>query len=354
MNAVTKMEGQAPQLPADPMVSMIERVMMNPDLPMERITAMMDMRERQMNKEAEQAFNRDFAAAMAEMPPIPKSGTNKHTGNKYSELKDLVNTTRPVLSRHNLALNWTSSTKGNEVEVTAIVRHGLGHQITTTLIGPKDSGKQMNAIQGGGSTSTYLKRYTGFDILGLASGDEVEDDGASSGMAHPISVEQFDTLRELIDGAGITEEIVCTAERLSALHELPAADLTGCQRVYFGAAGDKVWWRLDTIMDGADSVSFAYLPDEVAAMVGDHDASIAALEAQLAEAQARPTVQEAARVKPLDLSNLLRHAFIEGFIACEESTDGCGQEFWPDYDPTECSAYGRICAALRAIGEGKA
>ena len=37
----------------------------------------------------------------------------------------------------------------------------------------------MNALQGGGSTETYLKRYTGFSILGLSSGDEVEDAPAS-------------------------------------------------------------------------------------------------------------------------------------------------------------------------------
>lgn len=169
----------------DNMVSMIERVAMDPNLPIDRLTALMDMRERQMDKEAEQVFNQAFAAAMAEMPDIPKSGLNKHSGQKYSTLDDLIRTTRPVLARHGLSLNWQTSVAGNDYSVTAIVRHAMGHSIETTLNGARDTGKQMNALQGGGSTETYLKRYTGFSILGLSSGDEVEDDGRASGKAPP-------------------------------------------------------------------------------------------------------------------------------------------------------------------------
>lgn len=208
-------------LPADPMIAMIERAMMNPELPVDRISAMMDMRERQMDKEAEQLFNQAFAAAMAEMPDVPKTGLNKHTGNKYSTLDDLIRTTRPVLARHGLSLNWQTEAAGNEYAVTAIVRHAMGHSIQTTLTGARDNGKQMNALQGGGSTETYLKRYTGFSILGLSSGDEVDDDGRSANT-QPITAEQYLELRDLIEKAGINEEVVCNAEKVQMLPELPA------------------------------------------------------------------------------------------------------------------------------------
>lgn len=221
--AIQKMDG-AQNTVADPMISMIERVMMNPDLPMERITAIMDMRERQMDKEAEQAFNRDFASAMAEMPDIPRSGENVHLKTRYSTLDDLIRTTRPVLARHGLSLNWLTVTEGGEVRVTAVVRHALGHQISTTLSGPKDNGKQMNALQGGGSSETYLKRYTGFGILGLSSGDGADDDGQSFGRGSPINEAQFMEIQGLIEDAGITADVVCNAEKLPALHDLPAKD----------------------------------------------------------------------------------------------------------------------------------
>lgn len=207
----------------DPMVQMIARVAMDANIPLDRLNALMDMRERQMDKQAEQNFNRAFAAAMAEMPSIPKNGKNNHSGQKYSTLNDLVAITRPILSRHGLSLNWQSAMDGNNITVTAIVRHADGHSISTTLSGARDTGKQMNVLQGGGSTETYLKRYSGFSILGLSSGDEIDNDGAGEKAALAITAEQFVLLREKIEQAGIPEQVVCTAEKIDILPELPAA-----------------------------------------------------------------------------------------------------------------------------------
>ena len=159
---------------------------------------------------------------MAEMPDVPKTGHNKHSGQRYSTLDDLIRAARPVLSRHGLSLNWTKTHDNAEIFVTAIVRHAQGHNIQTTDRGKPDSGKQMNALQGGGSTETYLKRYTGFSILGLSSGDEVEDDGRDAHVTTTISAEQFQELRGLIDLAGISEDVLCKSAKIETLHELPA------------------------------------------------------------------------------------------------------------------------------------
>ncbi|WP_299830724.1 ERF family protein [uncultured Roseobacter sp.] len=232
MNAPAKIEDKPENLlPADPMVSMIERVAMDPNLPIERLNAILDMRERQMDKEAEQVFNRDFAAAMAEMPDVPRNGKNKHTGNKYSTLDDLIRTTRPVLAQHGLSLNWQTSINQNEISVTAIVRHAMGHSISTTLSGPRDSGKQMNTLQGGGSTETYLKRYSGFSILGLSSGDEIDDDGRNADKS-TIGPEQLEQIEDAIKKIGINVSVVLNAERVDALHYLPASK--------FGAVMDNL------------------------------------------------------------------------------------------------------------------
>lgn len=223
MSNIAKMETnpQEALTAADPMVNMIERVAMDPSLPIERLTALMDMRERQMNKEAEQVFNQAFAAAMAEMPDVPRSGQNNHTKQKYSTLDDLIRTTRPVLARHGLSLNWQTGINGNEISVTAMVRHAMGHSIQTTLAGPRDNGKQMNTLQGGGSTETYLKRYSGFSILGLSSGDEVDDDGRT-GTAATISADQYVTLRDTAEAAGVPADKICLAYKAPSLEQFPA------------------------------------------------------------------------------------------------------------------------------------
>ena len=220
MNAVTKHEDAPINLQDDPMVRMIERVAMQPDMPIERLNALMDMRERQMNKEAEQVFNAAFAAAMAEMPDVKRSGNNKHLGNRYSTLDDLIRATRPVLSRHGLSLNWQTEIDGQAIIVTAIVRHAQGHSIKTTLSGPRDNGQQMNALQGGGSTETYLKRYTGFALLGLSSGDEKDDDGRAAEAVKVINADQYQTLQGLIEQAEADEAKMLQWLKAEALEEL--------------------------------------------------------------------------------------------------------------------------------------
>ena len=221
MNAITKNEVEAPV--ADPMIAMIERIVTSPELPIERMAAIMDLRERQMNKEAEQDFNRAFAAAMAEMPNVPRSGWNPHLKRNYSTLDDLIKTTRPVLARHGLSLNWQVRNDGVKIWVKAIVRHSGGHQISTEDDGDRDKSGSMNALQGGGSTQTYLKRYTGFAILGMASGDEADDDGASVGMGATISADQFVQLNEKIISTKADKAKFASHMGVQNLEELPAS-----------------------------------------------------------------------------------------------------------------------------------
>lgn len=220
MNEVTQIEAPENTLPADPMMAMIERVMLAPDLPVERINAVMDVRERQMQKEAEIEFNQSFSEMMGEMPVIPRNG--KSNRNTYSTIDDIVQTTRPVLSKFGMALNWEVVTDLEKriVTVTAVVRHKLGHTIRTTHQGGFDkSGDNDN--QKARSTETYLKRYSATSILGLATGEEFEDDGATNGTP-TVTVDQFIQLRDKIEEAGVKEDLILTAYDALSIQEFPA------------------------------------------------------------------------------------------------------------------------------------
>lgn len=213
----------------DPMMALIEKVILTPDLPMERIQAALDIRERQMDKTAEQAFNAAFAASMAEMPDVPRTGVNKHLKRTYSTLDDLIRASRPALSRHGLSLNWETGIDGEKIRVKAIVRHALGHSISTEQSAARDKSGSMNQLQGGGSTETYLKRYTGFAILGLASGDEADDDGQGQAPASKtVSAEQYVKLRDKLAESGFPEDQFHSAfghddPANADLHQFPAA-----------------------------------------------------------------------------------------------------------------------------------
>ena len=54
-------------------------------------------------------------------------------------------------------------------------------------------------------------------------------------------------------------------------------------------------------------------------------------------------------VKPLDLSTILRHAFLSGVVAANNipAGDPCdGPKLWTEYEPYEPGSYSRILAAL--------
>jgi len=182
MTSVTKMadETQGTQLPADPMVSMIERIAMTPDLPIERLERMLDMKER-MDKQAAQAQHAAaFARASASFPAIPLNGTG-HNNKPYATLKDIIAKTRPILSENGLALNFAVDT-GETIRVTARLSHISGHVETVSIDLPRDSSGSKNAVQAVGSSQTYGQRYTAQAILGLSLGEDTEDDGRATGQ----------------------------------------------------------------------------------------------------------------------------------------------------------------------------
>lgn len=207
-------------LPADPMVSMIERIAMDPNADLAKLERMLELKEKHEATQAKAAFASAFAAASAEFPTIPLNGKG-HNGKPYATLKDITAGTRPVLSRHGLTLSFSIEV-GDQVIVTAELMHKDGHSKSTSIALPRDNSGSKNAVQAVGSTQTYGQRYTAQAILGLSLGDDAEDDGNAGGGAETITAEQFIELRNKAADAGVSEETICKAAGVSDLHFFPA------------------------------------------------------------------------------------------------------------------------------------
>lgn len=218
-----KMNEIVPIQPApdvSPMIAMIERVAMDPGASIEKLERMMDMRDRLQNEAAKTAFAGAFAAASAEFPSIPMHG--KGDKNKsYALLKDIINYTRPVLSRHGLALSFGVESNAAGVTVTAELMHVLGYSKTTSIELPKDQSGSKNAVQAVGSSQTYGQRYTAQAILGLSLGDDTDDDGRAAGRSLTISADEFFQLRNLMDESGADEAKFCEYLKVTSLEVLP-------------------------------------------------------------------------------------------------------------------------------------
>lgn len=223
MKEVTKIEtqDQVPAQPADPMVSMIERIAMDPNSDLAKLERMLDMKERHDATQAKAAFDAAFSQASAEFPEIPLNGKNNHNGQRYAELKDIIGKTRPVLARHGLALSFSTEVDDKNVIVTAELSHKNGHTKTNSLPLPRDVGSGRNAVQAVGSSQTYGQRYTAQAILGLSLGEDTEDDGNGSGKpetekAAPRDPWTHAIISELPDEATPLEKATAVADALCA------------------------------------------------------------------------------------------------------------------------------------------
>lgn len=222
MNEVTQIRQDEPQLPADPMVSMIERVAMDPNSDLAKLERMLELKERHDAQSAKAAFSSAFARAAAEFPTIPLNGKG-HNNKPYATLEDITKLTRPVLSRHGLALTFSIDV-ADQVIVTAKLMHEQGHSESTSMALPRDASGSKNAVQAVGSTQKYGQRYTAQAILGLSLGMDDEDDGAGATGRETITPAQIEELRGLIEKAGVTAETVCTAAKVADLSSIAAAD----------------------------------------------------------------------------------------------------------------------------------
>lgn len=223
-------------LPADPMVTMIERVVLDPSASIEKLERMLAMKERLDGANARKAFDLAMSAAKAAIPPIIKNRTVSHetrTGGtksyKHEDLAEIARTIDPILSEHGLSYRYRTKQEGDRLLVTCVVSHRDGYSEDTTLSGPLDPSGNKNAHQAIGSAVTYLQRYTLKAALGLAVAQD--DDGAAGSTPIGITADQFLGLRDLMDRSGADEEKFLAHFKIDMLDNLPAARLAEADRM---------------------------------------------------------------------------------------------------------------------------
>lgn len=184
-------QGTAPMLPADPMVSMIERVAMDPNVPIERLERMMDLKDRhdtnqreEEHREAKRAYNSAMAKAQAHMPTVAKSKQNTHTRSTYADLSDIEEQAMPIAYSHGFSVSFNPGGKDDKdnLLVNWSVMHENGHTEEGQAAFPLDAaGSQgktnKTGIQAMGSTMTYARRYLICNLFNIATDDDNDGNG---------------------------------------------------------------------------------------------------------------------------------------------------------------------------------
>lgn len=152
-----------------------------------------------------------LVAAQGELKAVGKDAVNPHFKNRYASLDSIIDTVRPVLARHNLAVvqgagvpetNEHGQLVGFAVETMLI--HSSGEWLSNAAVVPV----VKSDAQGAGGALTYGRRYGLSALLALATEDDDDGEVASRTTA----------VKSAAAGIGETRP----ATRPEATHEMPA------------------------------------------------------------------------------------------------------------------------------------
>lgn len=115
-----------------------------------------------------------LSAAQSEIENAHKNANNPHFRSQYADLAELINTTRPVLTKHGLSLVQCPGFLDGVVLLETMLLHSSGEWIKSIAGAPA---AKLDP-QGIGSATTYLRRYALAAFCNIAQEDD-DGNGAS-------------------------------------------------------------------------------------------------------------------------------------------------------------------------------
>jgi hypothetical protein len=156
---------------------------------MEEMAKLMDLLERQQDREARQAFVRAMAEFKKSAPRIVKDAgasfqaKGQQVEYGYATLGHICEQVIAALAEHGIAHDWAIQQPSNGmILVTCTLTHEQGSSKSATIEFPPDPSGTKNGLQAIGSAVTYGQRYTLLAVCGIAVKEQGDDDanGAAS------------------------------------------------------------------------------------------------------------------------------------------------------------------------------
>jgi len=182
--AIAHVDDQAAGLPtvtnSAGMLAMIANAASDPTVDANKMVTLAKLATDLQDRERQAEFSRAKVAAISEMPRVFKAGkSDKH---RYAKFEDMHQRVMPILTRHNLTVNFAIGQSGNLITVEAVLEHANGVQLRGGPMSmPSDEGPGRNKVQAVASTISYGKRATMKAILNIIETDNKEDDDGNAG-----------------------------------------------------------------------------------------------------------------------------------------------------------------------------
>jgi len=196
-------------------LSPLVQAAMSGQLDTDKLSKLLEIQERYEANEARKAFHLALARFKKNDLVLEKDRIVSHatrTGGektyRHTSLGAGMGVLNPLLATEDLNMTWKPTQdldNGGMITVTATMTHAMGHSESCALsASPEDSGGKNN-LQAIGSTISYLERYTGFALCGVASMDQ-DDDGGKMKEPEYITVDQVDGIKIRLKKNDISEE----------------------------------------------------------------------------------------------------------------------------------------------------
>lgn len=209
----------------DNVLAIIERASLNPNIDVEKMRALLDMHERILSRNAEQAFNAAMTKAQIAMPPVACDKTNLHTKSKYPSLEAVQKSIKAIYLDHGFTCTFAEGNAPPEgkIHVIGTVRHVEGHTelfhryAAADTTGPSGT-RNKTEVQGSQSTVSYLSRRLLCSIWGVTV---VDDDKDGNEASPTISKKQLADLTALAEETKSDIGKFCQYFKIDKLENLP-------------------------------------------------------------------------------------------------------------------------------------
>ncbi len=126
-------------------------------------------------------FNKDLVSALGAIPVIKKDASNPFFNSQYLTLDHMIEVVRPILAKHNLAIQQNIWAVGDGMACRTVLRHASGDKVESDVLIFPCTQKDPQKIA---SLVTYLKRYQLGAFLGISTDS---DDDANSVAEKPAA-----------------------------------------------------------------------------------------------------------------------------------------------------------------------
>ncbi len=184
-------------------LNIIAQAATDPSVDVVKMTALLDMQERVMVKQAEADFNAAMVAMNTGSLRVSKKGMvnlgGGKGGYKFARWEDMDTVIRPLMQAHGFTLSFNSEMRpgdGGGLIVVGTLMHASGHSRSASIPLGLDAGAGRNNLQAMGSTLSYGKRYVAEMLLNIVREDD-DDDGGDGGKKY-IELDQAEQIEALI------------------------------------------------------------------------------------------------------------------------------------------------------------